>query len=40
MDFADQDFTFKEYHTDKDNLDYISEKGLNNSLKFLRILMH
>ena len=22
--------TFKEYHTDKDNLNYISEKGLNN----------
>lgn len=28
--------TFKEYHTDKDNLDYISEKGLNNSFEVFK----
>ena len=28
--------TFKEYHTSQDNLHFISEKGLNDSLKFLK----
>ena len=28
--------TFKEYHTDQDNLNYISEKGLNNSFKVFK----
>ena len=28
--------TFKEYHTDQDNLNYISKKGLNNSLKVFK----
>ena len=28
--------TFKEYHTDKDNLKYISEIGLNNSFKVFK----
>ena len=28
--------TFKEYHTDHDNLDYISKEGLNNSFKVFR----
>ncbi len=28
--------TFKEYHTDKDNLNYITQKGLNNSFKVFK----
>ena len=28
--------TFKEYHTDKDNLNYITQKGLNTSLKIFQ----
>ena len=28
--------TFKEYHTDKDNLNYISAKGLNNSFEVFK----
>ena len=28
--------TFKEYHTDQDNLDYISKEGLNNSFKVFK----
>ena len=28
--------TFKEYHTDHDNLDYISKKGLNNSFQVFK----
>ena len=31
--------TFKEYHTDKDNLSYISENGLKNSFNILKSII-
>ena len=31
--------TFKEYHTDQDNLNYISKAGLNSSFLILKILL-
>ena len=30
---------FKEYHTDKDNLEYVSEKGLENSFDVMKTII-
>tara|TARA_Y100000816_G_C26074202_1_gene565286 strand:- start:358 stop:1623 length:1266 start_codon:yes stop_codon:yes gene_type:complete len=33
-------FEYKEYHTDKDNLDFVTQKGLNNSIDVMKTIIN